>query len=113
MKRAHGKIIPKQKEEEDCPPTQRVAEEDMDEMEGHPQSMSPISEDGGFDDPTAPEGEWGAPQQPDLGWYLGQWEISAKGKIAICRTFANYLSAQLPKVVEGRPGRFSGKKIKG
>jgi len=51
-------------------------------------------------------------QSPDLGWYLGHWDMSDLAKIALCRTFANYLSARIPKTVEAKPARYSGKKIK-
>jgi len=51
-------------------------------------------------------------ESPDLGWYLGHWDMSDLAKIGICRTFANYLSARIPKTVEAKPARFSGKKIK-
>jgi len=37
------------------------------------------------------------PAQPDVAWYLSKWEMSNLAKIAICRTYANYLSAQIPK----------------
>lgn len=34
---------------------------------------------------------------PDLGKYLDYFELTPQQKIALARTFANYLSAQLPK----------------
>lgn len=103
----------------DLPPTQRIPEEDMDEGAGRAESgaesgsyngvgeSDEIHEDQHYDGASAM-----MPDQPDLGWYFANWDISPKGQIALCRTFANYLSAKLPKIVEGRPGRFSGKKIK-
>jgi len=110
MKRAYGKSGAKEKEDidEDVPPTQRIpSEEEISGREG-------FAEDGESGEPVGDFGdqidEW--PEQPDLGWYLGHWDISKKGQIAICRTFANYISAQLPKTVEARPGRFTGKKLK-
>lgn len=108
MKRAYGKPAKDKEEFDDIPPTQRVpSEEEMDGGEGYP-------EDGEGDGPSGEIGDqtlqW--PEQPDLGWYLSHWDISPKGQIAICRTFANYLSAQLPKTVEAKPARFSGKKLK-
>lgn len=107
MKRALAKTHGKDKEDEELPPTQRIPEEDYDDMGAH----EALSEDPGSDiQDDMPQSDF--PEQPDLGWYLGHWEMSPKSQIAICRTFANYLSAQLPKVVEGRPGRFSGKKLK-
>lgn len=92
-------------EDLDIPPTQIVPEEDLDDMHGE---SPPISDDEVAQDQAQLE----MPEQPDLGWYLSNWEISPKGKIAICRTFANYLSAQLPKQVEAKPSRYSGKKLK-
>lgn len=89
---------------DDVEPTQRIPEEDLDEMADEPESDDEVPQD----DEMALD--W--PEQPDLGWYLGDWDVSPKGKIAICRTFANYLSAQLPKQVEAKPTRYSGAKKK-
>lgn len=100
LKRGMSKRNVHYKEESDVEPTQRIPEEEMDEMEGEG--------DPGSDDAVAQD----APEQPDLGWYLAHWDMSPKAQIAICRTFANYLSAKLPKTVEAKPGRFSGKRIK-
>lgn len=88
---------------DDVEPTQRIPEEDVDEMVDDPGSDDEVAQD---------EMQLDWPEQPDLGWYLGHWDVSPKGKIAICRTFANYLSAQLPKQVEARPTRYSGAKKK-
>jgi len=52
------------------------------------------------------------PQDPDLAWYLSQWDMSDLQRIGLCRTYANYLSARIPKNVEAKPARYSGKKLK-
>lgn len=85
---------------EEIEPTQRVPEEDIDEMADE------------YDEPSSPNEvhQDEMPEQPDLGWYLGHWDMSPKAQIAICRTFANYLSAKLPKTVEAKPARYSGAK---
>jgi len=56
--------------------------------------------------------QWGEeegdfPEQPDLGWYFSQYEISDLAVIAVCRTFANYLSAKQPKNVEPKAGCYT------
>lgn len=76
-------------ESPDIPPTQPYGE--YDDGEG--------SQHSGMDEEDVEGGE--GPDQPDLGWYFSNWELSDQAKIAICRTFANYLSARIPKVVEG------------
>lgn len=58
------------------------------------------------------EGSDDVPQDPDLAWYLSQWDMSDLQRIGLCRTYANYLSARIPKNVEAKPARYSGKKVK-
>ncbi len=45
-----------------------------------------------------PEDE-AAMAQPDLGEYFGQWEMPPSSEIALCRTYANYLSSKLKAAV--------------
>lgn len=106
LTKANGKVY----SPEDPPPTQLIPEEDVDDMGDYSHDPEVEGIHDGSGEEAGGGGEW--PEQPDLGWYLSHWDISAKGMIAICRTFANYLSAQQPKTVEAKPGRYSGKKLK-
>jgi len=63
----------------------------------------PRSEELDAGDPQ--EFDW--PEDPELGWYLSHWEMTDLAKIAVCRTYANYLSAKQPKNVEAKAGCFS------
>lgn len=94
-------------EDLDIPPTQRIEEEDFDEMHGESPPEGYLE-----DEPEHNDNGAGVemPEQPDLGWYFSNWDISPKGQIALCRTFANYLSAKLPKTVEAKAGCYSGRK---
>lgn len=65
---------------DDIPPTQPI----------------PDMEDDDEEEPME-EGEDDFPEQPDLGWFFQHWELTDLQMIAICRTFANYISAKVPK----------------
>lgn len=86
MKRALAKQL-----SDDIPPTQPVPP-NSEEVEGFEDDEVDDPEMG-YDEPDAPD----MPEQPDLAWYLSNWEMTNLAKIAICRTYANYLSAQIPK----------------
>jgi len=93
--------------EEDIPKTQ---------LEGGFSSPPPSSEEGeGYYEPEGgdhPEPGIDMPEDPELGWYLSHWDMSDLAKIAVCRTYANYLSAKQPKNVESKGGVFTKKRVR-
>lgn len=80
----------------DLPPTQPPSPR-AEEGEGY-EDDNDYGHEMGPDDEEHDDGGMGdMPEQPDVAWYLSHWDMSNLAKIAICRTYANYLSAQIPK----------------
>lgn len=52
----------------------------------------PVSSD---EEPLVPDP--GLPEHPDLGWFLGHYFQDPKKQIALCRSYASYLSAVAKK----------------
>lgn len=49
-------------------------------------------------DPVAPPGYLAEdPEIPDLGYYLSAFDLTYSEQVRICRTYASYLAAQIPK----------------